>query len=202
MRDPAAKGEMMDEVAQWGGADILVNNAGMQKPASLEDVTTEIWDDILSVNLSAAFHTMRRAMPLMVKRGYGRVINIASVHGLVASIDKAPYVASKFGLVGLSKVAALEYASKGTKETGGITVNCICPGWTESSMIEPQVLSRSAEFNGDRVAATASLLEEKQPTLRTSDAAEIGQLALWLTNPIAHNITGTSIPVDGGWTAR
>lgn len=202
MRDPEAIDAMMNAMAAWGGADILVNNAGIQITTSLADATRDIWDAVLSVNLSGAFHTMRRAMPLMEQSGYGRVINIASVHGLVASANKAPYVASKFGMVGLSKVAALEYASKGSKEAGGITVNCICPGWTETAIIEPQITARAAEFGGDRVAGTASLLAEKQPSLRTSDPAEIGQLALWLANPIAHNITGTSIPVDGGWTAQ
>lgn len=202
MRDVAAVDAMMDAVAEWGGADILVNNAGIQKTVSLEEATPEIWDAVISVNLSGAFHTMRRAMPLMEKRGYGRVINIASVHGLVASVNKTPYVSAKFGLVGLSKVAALEYAAKGSKESGGITVNCICPGWTETAIIEPQIQMRADAHGGDRVAGIASLLEEKQPSLRASDPDEIGQLALWLTHPIAHNITGTSIPIDGGWTAQ
>ena len=145
MRDVAAIERMMDAVCGWGGADILVNNAGIQKTVSLAEATTETWDAIIAVNLSGAFHTMRRALPLMAERGYGRVINIASVHGLVASVNKAPYVASKFGLVGMSKVAALEYADKGTKEAGGITVNCICPGWTETAIIEPQVQARAAD---------------------------------------------------------
>jgi len=202
MRDPDAIDAMMDEMAAWGGADILVNNAGIQQTTSLADATRDIWDAVLSVNLSGAFHTMRRALPLMAENGYGRVINIASVHGLVASVNKAPYVASKFGLVGLSKVAALEYAAKGSKKAGGITVNCICPGWTETAIIEPQIEARAAEFGGDRMAGAASLLAEKQPSLRTSDPAEIGQLALWLANPIAHNVTGASIPIDGGWTAQ
>jgi 3-hydroxybutyrate dehydrogenase len=202
MRDVTAIEKMMDAVSAWGSADILVNNAGMQRTASLAEATTETWDAILAVNLSGAFHTMRRAMPLMAERGYGRVINIASVHGLVASVNKAPYVASKFGLVGMSKVAALEYADKGTKEAGGITVNCICPGWTETAIIEPQVQARAAEHGGNRAAGIASLLAEKQPSKRTSDSAEIGQMALWLAAPIAHNITGTAIPIDGGWTAQ
>lgn len=202
MRDVAAIDAMMQAVADWGGADILVNNAGIQKTVSLAEATPEIWDAILAVNLSGAFHTMRHAMPLMEEKGYGRVINIASVHGLVASVNKSPYVASKFGLVGLSRVAALEYADKGSKQAGGITVNCICPGWTETAIIEPQVAARAAEHGGDRVAGIASLLAEKQPSRRTSDPEEIGQLALWLAAPIAHNVTGAAIPVDGGWTAQ
>ncbi|MFC3117947.1 SDR family oxidoreductase [Jhaorihella thermophila] len=115
---------------------------------------------------------------------------------------KAPYVASKFGLVGLSRVAALEYAATGSREAGGVTVNCICPGWTETAIIEPQVEARAALFGGDRNAGIADLLKEKQPSLRISDPSEIGALAVWLCNPIAHNVTGTAIPVDGGWTAQ
>ena len=145
---------------------------------------------------------MRRALPKMAINGYGRVINIASVHGLVASVHKAPYVAAKFGLVGLSRVAALEYASAGTRESGGVTVNCICPGWTETAIIEPQIAMRASEFGDDRKAGIASLLAEKQPSQRTSIPEEIGALALWLANPIAHNVTGIAIPVDGGWTAQ
>lgn len=202
MRDVAAIDHMMDEMEKWGPADILVNNAGIQKTTSLADATPETWDAIIAVNLSAAFHTMRRAMPGMAGRGFGRVINIASVHGLVASKEKSPYVASKFGLVGLSKVAALEYATAGTRASGGVTVNCICPGWTETAIIEPQVEARAAQHGGDRDAGIASLLAEKQPSLRTSDPAEIGELAAWLCHRTAHNITGTAIPVDGGWTAQ
>jgi len=193
---------MMDDLAAWGGIDILVNSAGIQRTASLEQVTPELWSGILAVNLSAAFHTMRRALPGMAKRGYGRAINIASVHGLVASVNKAPYVASKFGLVGLSRVAALEYARAGTKASGGVTVNCICPGWTETAIIEPQVQARATELGVDREAGIASLLSEKQPTQRTSDPSEIADLALLLCAPTAHNITGTAIAVDGGWTAQ
>jgi 3-hydroxybutyrate dehydrogenase len=202
MRDVAAIEQMMADIAEWGGADILVNNAGIQKTASFADLDTATWDAILGVNLSGAFHTMRLALPRMAERGYGRVVNIASVHGLVASVDKAPYCASKFGLVGLSRVAALEYAASGSKAKGGVTVNCICPGWTETAIIEPQVAARSAMFGGDRDKGIADLLAEKQPTRRMSDPSEIGALALWLCDPVAHNVTGTSIPVDGGWTVQ
>ncbi|MFV0514923.1 MAG: SDR family oxidoreductase [Jhaorihella sp.] len=192
----------MAAVAAWGGADILVNNAGIQHTAPLAEMPRQTWDSILGINLSAAFHTMQAALPLMAQRGYGRVINIASVHGLVASRDKAPYVAAKFGLVGLSRVAALEYAAAGSRAKGGVTVNCICPGWTETAIIEPQIVARADAFGGDREAGIADLLKEKQPSRRTSDPSEIGALALWLCNPVAHNITGTAIPVDGGWTAQ
>lgn len=202
MRDPDAIGAMMDKVEAWGGADILVNNAGIQQTASLENMPRETWDGILAVNLSACFHTMQKALPKMAKRGYGRVVNIASVHGLVASVNKGPYVAAKFGLVGLSRVAALEYASAGTKTSGGVTVNCICPGWTETALIQPQIQARAADFGGDIDKGAASLLAEKQPSLRTSDPQEIGEAVLWLTSPFAHNITGISLPIDGGWTAQ
>lgn len=202
MRDVAAIEAMMAEMDDWGGTDILANNAGIQKTVSLADADAATWSAILDVNLSGAFHTMRLAMPQMAERGFGRVINIASVHGLVASVNKAPYVASKFGLVGLSRVAALEYAQQGSRETGGITVNCICPGWTETAIIEPQVQARAAAHGGDRAAGIADLLAEKQPSRRTSDPSEIGALALWLCARAAHNVTGTSIPVDGGWTAQ
>lgn len=202
MRDVAAIEAMMAEMDRWGGTDILVNNAGVQKTVSLADADAETWQAILDVNLSGAFHTMRIAMPKMADNGFGRVVNIASVHGLVASVNKAPYVASKFGLVGLSRVAALEYASRGCRETGGVTVNCICPGWTETAIIEPQVQARAAEFGGDRAAGIADLLAEKQPSRRTSDPSEIGALALWLCAREAHNVTGSSIPIDGGWTAQ
>lgn len=202
IRDVAAIEAMMAEMELWGGTDILANNAGIQKTVSLADADAATWNAVLEVNLSGAFHTMRLAMPQMAERGFGRVINIASVHGLVASVNKAPYVASKFGLVGLSRVAALEYAHQGSRQTGGITVNCICPGWTETAIIEPQVQARAAAHGGDRAAGIADLLAEKQPSHRTSDPSEIGSLALWLCAREAHNVTGTSIPVDGGWTAQ
>jgi len=202
LRDPDRIDELTQAVAAWGGADILVNNAGIQKTAPLAEMPRETWDTILAVNLSAAFQTMQAALPGMARHGYGRVINIASVHGLVASRDKAPYVAAKFGLVGLSRVAALEYAASGDKAKGGVTVNCICPGWTETAIIEPQIEARAAAHGGDRDLGIAELLAEKQPSLRTSDPEEIGALALWLCAPIAHKVTGTAIPIDGGWTAQ
>ncbi|MCE5973540.1 SDR family NAD(P)-dependent oxidoreductase [Sinirhodobacter sp. WL0062] len=202
LSDPNAAGRLVQEAAAWRPIDILVNNAGIQHTASIADMPMETFQRILSINLTAAFATMQAALPGMAARGYGRVINIASVHGLVASVNKAPYVASKFGLVGMSRVAALEYAAAGSRESGGVTVNCICPGWTETAIIEPQIAARAALHGGDRSAGVADLLAEKQPSRRTSVAAEIGALALWLCNPIAHNLTGASIPVDGGWTAQ
>lgn len=202
LRDVAAIESLMAQAGEFGPLDILVNNAGIQKTVSLAEADTATWDAILAVNLSAAFHTMRLAMPAMGERGFGRVVNIASVQGLIGSRDKGPYVAAKHGLVGLSKVAALEYAAAGSRQSGGVTVNCICPGWTETTLIEPQIDDRAAQLGGDRDAAIASLLSEKQPSLRMSQPAEIGELAAWLCHPTAHNITGTAIPVDGGWSTQ
>ena len=203
LRNRAAIPGFMDAVTDWtGGLDILVNNAGIQKTSGLAEIDDELWDDVLTVNLGGAFRTMRHALPRMATRGFGRVINIASVHGLVASLDKAPYVASKHGLIGLSKVAALEYARIGTRDSGGVTVNCICPGWTETAMIEPQIQLRALAVGGSRAEGIASLLAEKQPSQRASLPEEIGALALWLASPQAHNVTGAAIPVDGGWTAQ
>lgn len=202
MRKPDEIAAMMNAAIAWGGPDILVNNAGIQHTVSFAEATRDTWDAIIAINLSAAFDTMRHALPGMAKRGYGRVINIASVHGLVASVNKSPYVASKFGLVGMSRVAALEYAAAGTRESGGVTINCICPGFIETAIIEPQIQERAARFGGDRNAGIADLLSEKQPSRRTSMPDEIGALALWLTHPIAHNINGAAIPVDGGWTSQ
>lgn len=202
LHDRVAIDAMMDVLARWGPLDILVNNAGIQRTALLADVESETWDAILAVNLTAAFHTMRRALPIMAGRGYGRVINIASVHGLVASKAKAPYVAAKTGLVGLSRVAALEYADCGDRRSGGVTVNCICPGWTQTELLEPQIAEREMAQRIGRDDAIASLLAEKQPSLRMSDPVELGELALWLCQPVAHNITGVALPVDGGWTAQ
>ncbi len=202
LADPAQVQQMMDEVLGGGPLDILVNNAGIQYTAPLAEMPRARWDAILAVNLSAAFDTMRLALPGMQARGYGRIVNIASVHGLVASIHKAPYVAAKFGLVGLTRVAALEAAQAGSRSSGGVTANCICPGWTETAIIEPQIQARAAEFGGDREAGIRDLLREKQPSGRTSTPDEIAQTVLWLCDPASHNLTGAAIPIDGGWTAQ
>ncbi|MFN7043133.1 MAG: SDR family NAD(P)-dependent oxidoreductase [Acidovorax temperans] len=201
LRDPAQVQAMMDETL-CQPLDILVNNAGIQHTAALADMPRAKWDDIIAINLSAVFDTMRLALPAMAERGYGRVINIASVHGLVASVHKAPYVAAKFGLVGMSRVAALEYAQAGDRARGGVTVNCICPGWTETAIIEPQIQARAAHLGSSRDEAIRDLLKEKQPSQRTSLPIEFARIVTWLCEPIAHNMTGVAIPVDGGWTAQ
>jgi 3-hydroxybutyrate dehydrogenase len=200
LREPDAIEAMMGGLSAWSPPDILVNNAGIQHAVPIAEMPVQKWNDILAINLSAAFHTMRSALPAMAERGYGRVINVASVHGLVASANKAPYVASKFGLVGLSKAAALEYAQAGSRDSGGVTVNCICPGWVETPLIEPQIEARRE--GGSREDGVRSLLGEKQPSLRMSLPEDIAAMAVWLCRPEAHNVTGTSIPMDGGWTAQ
>ena len=202
LRDSDATESLIAKILAGGGVDILVNNAGIQHTATIAEMPRSKWNDIIAINLSSYFDTMRLLLPEMAKRGTGRVINIASVHGLVASAAKAPYVAAKHGVVGLTKVAALEYAKVGDRDSGGITVNAICPGWVETALIEPQIQARVDLHNGDRPAGIADLLSEKQPSQRMSTPGDIGALALWLCNPAAHNITGTAIPVDGAWTAQ
>ncbi len=202
LRDPQAIDSMIAAAIGIAPVDILVNCAGMQHTASLAEMPTDRWDALIAVNLSAAFHTMRLAMPGMAERGFGRVLNVASVHGLVASVNKAPYVASKFGMIGLTKVAALEYAAVGSRQTGGVTVNCICPGWVETPLIEPQIALRAAAVNGNREQGIRDMLREKQPSQRTSLPEEIASTCLWLCRPESHNLTGTALPIDGGWTAQ
>ena len=176
--------------------DILVNNAGIQYTCPIEDFPVERWNSIIAVNLSAAFHTMKAAVPGMRERGWGRIVNIASVHGLVASLDKAAYLAAKHGLVGLSKGVALETA------TQRITVNCICPGWTDTAIIAPQIEARAALFGGDRDAGIRDLMREKQPNQTLLSPDTIGDVAVFLCSDAAAGITGVALPVDGGWTAQ
>ena len=202
LRDVSQIDVLMGEVFAWSHLDVLVNNAGIQHTAPLTDITVEVWNDIIAVNLSAAFHTMRHALPRMAQANYGRVINIASVHGLVASVSKSPYVSAKFGLIGLSKVAALEYAAAGSAASGGVTINCICPGWVDTALVAPQIAERREQLGVSTEAAIEALLTEKQPSRRLSSPVEIARLAVWLCAPEAHNITGTAIPIDGGWTAQ
>ncbi|BAK75069.1 short-chain dehydrogenase/reductase SDR [Pseudogulbenkiania sp. NH8B] len=196
LRDPAAVQGLAEAVQRWRPVDVLVNNAGMQHTASVAAMPAELWQAILAVNLSAAFFLMQALLPGMAGRGWGRVVNIASVHGLVASVNKAPYVASKFGLVGLTKVAALEYAQS------GVTVNAICPGWVETALIEPQIQARAAAFGGDRDAGLKALVLDKQPSGRMSQPSDIGEAVAMLCGDWAHNLTGVALPIDGGWSAQ
>jgi 3-hydroxybutyrate dehydrogenase len=202
LRDVAATEILITKILANGPVDILCNNAGIQHTATIEDMPREKWNDIIAINLTSFFDTMRLLLPQMKERGYGRVINTASVHGLVASMAKAPYVSAKHGVIGLTKVAALEYAQVGNSESGGVTVNAICPGWVETALIEPQIQAKVDAHNGDRAAGIADLLSEKQPSRRMSSPADIGAVAVFLCSQAAHNITGTAIPVDGGWTAQ
>jgi 3-hydroxybutyrate dehydrogenase len=183
-------------VQQLGGIDVLVNNAGIQHTAPIDAFPPEKWDEILAINLSAAFHAIHHVLSQMKRRGWGRIINTASVHGLVASANKAAYVAAKHGLVGLTKVVALETAGS------GITSNAICPGWTRTELIEPQIAARAAQLGVDLQAGARDLLSEKQPSKQFVTVEQIGQLVVFLCSESASQITGVALPIDGAWTAQ
>ena len=182
--------------AEFGGVDILVNNAGIQHVAPVEDFPVERWDAVIAINLSSTFHTTRLALPSMKAKNWGRVINIASVHGLVASTQKAAYVAAKHGVIGLTKVTALENA------TTGVTCNAICPGWVLTPLVQKQVDARAARDGVDNDEAVRRLLGEKQPSLQFTTPQELGELAVFLCSPAANNVRGVAWNVDGGWTAQ
>jgi 3-hydroxybutyrate dehydrogenase len=179
-----------------GRIDLVVANAGIQHTARVEVFPLERWDAILAINLSAAFHLARAVLPGMRTRGHGRIINIASVHGLVASVDKSAYVAAKHGLVGLTKVIALENADL------DITCNAICPGWVRTPLVEKQILARAEREGLSLDAAQRALLAEKEPTLRFTAVEDIAAAVIFLAGPAGANITGTTLALDGGWTAR
>ncbi len=182
--------------AELGSVDILVNNAGIQHVAAIEAFPVERWDAIIAINLSSAFHAMRMALPGMQRRNWGRVINVASVHGLVASVHKSAYVAAKHGIVGLTKVAALENATR------GVTVNAICPGWVLTPLVQKQVDARAAQDGVDNEEAKRRLLAEKQPSLQFTTPEQLAELALFLCSPAGDNIRGVAWNVDGGWAAQ
>ena len=181
---------------RFGAVDILINNAGIQYVAPVEKLAADRWDAILAVNLSAAFHTIRAVLPGMQEHGWGRIINIASVHGHVASIHKAAYVAAKHGLVGLTKVVALENATR------GITCNAICPGFVRTPLVEQQIEDLARQRGITKEQATGELLQKKQPTEKFTTVEDIAALAIFLCSEAATNITGASLPIDGGWLAR
>jgi len=181
---------------ELGSVDILVNNAGIQHVAPVDEFPTEKWDAVIAINLSAAFHAIRYALPHMKARKWGRIVNIASTHGLVASAQKAAYVAAKHGILGLTKVVALETA------TTGITCNAICPGWVLTPLVQKQIDERAARENLTPEAAKLALLGEKQPSLEFATPEEIGAAALFLCSQAAAQIRGIALPVDGGWTAQ
>ena len=182
--------------AEFGGVDILVNNAGIQHVAPVQDFPVERWDAVIAINLSSAFHTTRLALPGMQARNWGRIINVASVHGLVASTNKSAYVAAKHGVIGLTKVTALENA------TTGITANAICPGWVLTPLVQKQVDARAAAEGVDIAEATRRLLGEKQPSLQFTTPEELGDLAVFLCSKAANNVRGAAWNVDGGWAAQ
>ena len=196
MSKPSEIEVMMAFAQQHGGVDILVNNAGIQHVALVEDFPVDKWDAIIAINLSSAFHTTRLAMPTMRQRNWGRVLNIASTHGLVASPQKSAYVTAKHGLVGFTKSVALETA------TTGITVNAICPGWVLTSLVQKQIDDRARQQGISVEQAKINLLAEKQPSLQFTTPEELGGLAVFLCSPQANNVRGAAWNVDGGWVAQ
>jgi len=180
----------------FGSVDILVNNAGIQYVAPVEQFPLDKWNAVIATNLSSAFFAITKAVPMMRHNGWGRIINIASAHGLVASAHKAAYVAAKHGIVGLTKVTALETAGQ------NITCNAICPGWVLTPLVQKQIDAIAAENKIDNSAATIKLLSEKQPSQQFVQPEDIGGLVLFLCSPAAAQITGTALPIDGGWTAQ
>ena len=180
----------------FGRLDILVNNAGIQHVAKLEEFPVEKWDAILAINLSSAFHTTRLALPIMRRNGYGRIVNIASAHALVGSPFKAAYVAAKHGLLGLTKVTALETAED------GITCNAICPGYVYTPLVETQIEGQAKTHGIPRDQVIRDVLLAQQPNKRFASVEEIGALTVFLATEAAASITGAALPVDGGWTAH
>jgi 3-hydroxybutyrate dehydrogenase len=180
----------------FGRVDILVNNAGIQHVAKIEDFPPERWDAIIAINLSSAFHATRLALPAMKKADWGRIINVASVHGLVASAEKSAYVAAKHGIVGLTKVTALETA------TTGVTCNAICPGWVLTPLVQKQVDARAAAAGLSNEEAKKQLLAEKEPSLQFTTPEELGELAVFFCSGAGKNVRGVAWNMDGGWAAQ
>ena len=180
----------------FGRLDILVNNAGIQHVARIDEFPIEKWDAILAINLSSAFHTTRLALPMMRQNGFGRIVNIASAHGLVGSPFKSAYVAAKHGVVGLTKVTALETAEE------GITCNAICPGYVYTPLVEAQIEGQAKTHNIPREQVIRDVLLAQQPNKRFATVEELGALTVFLASEAAASITGVALPVDGGWTAH
>ena len=197
MSKPAEIEAMMAFAAEkFGRVDILVNNAGIQHVARVEDFPVEKWDAILAINLSSAFHATRLAIPAMREANWGRIINVASIHGLVASVEKSAYVAAKHGVIGLTKVTALENA------TTGVTCNAICPGWVLTPLVQKQIDARAQEGNISVEEAQKNLLREKEPSLQFTTPEELGALAVFFCSPAGNNVRGVAWNMDGGWTAQ
>lgn len=182
-------------VEKAGGCDILVNNAGIQFVSPVESFPVEKWNAILAINLSSAFHTAAAALPGMRERGWGRIVNIASAHGLTASPFKSAYVAAKHGVVGLTKTVALECAGQ------GITANAVCPGYVLTPLVEAQIPDQMKVHNMDRETVIREVMLDRQPSRQFATTEQIGGTVVWLCSPYADQVTGTTISVDGGWTA-
>jgi 3-hydroxybutyrate dehydrogenase len=180
----------------FGRIDILVNNAGIQHTAPIEQFPPERWDAIIAINLTSAFHTIRLALPKMRASGWGRILNVASVHGLVASVEKSAYIAAKHGIVGLTKTVALETA------TTGVTCNAICPGWVLTPLVQKQVDARAERDHLSQDDAKKSLLMEKQPSHQFVTTTQLAGLAVFLCSPAADQVRGIAWAMDGGWTAQ
>jgi 3-hydroxybutyrate dehydrogenase len=193
---PAETEALMARCTAHGGIDILVNNAGIQHTSPVESFPTERWDAVIALNLSSAFHTTRLALPGMKARNWGRIINIASAHGLVASAEKSAYVAAKHGIVGLTKVVALETART------GVTCNAICPGWVLTPLVQRQIDTRAADRGLSQQGAKDMLLGEKQPSMEFVTPEQLGGLAVFLCTPAADQVRGAAWAMDGGWTAQ
>jgi 3-hydroxybutyrate dehydrogenase len=187
---------MMDGINKKKPVDILVNNAGIQFTSPTQNFPVEKWNAILDINLSAVFHTTRLALPAMKEKNWGRIINIASVHGLVASVEKSAYVASKHAVVGFTKVVALENARS------GITANCICPGWVLTPLVQKQIEDRAANMKVSFEEAKIKLLTEKQPSGGFVTPEQLGQLAAFLCSDAGSEVRGVAWAMDGGWTAQ
>ncbi|HUL96076.1 MAG TPA: 3-hydroxybutyrate dehydrogenase [Usitatibacter sp.] len=197
MSKPAEIEAMMQRAAgRFGGVDILVNNAGIQYVAPVDEFPPERWDAIIAINLTSAFHATRLALPHMKRKRWGRIINIASAHGLVASPNKSAYVAAKHGIVGFTKTVALEVAEL------GITANSICPGFVHTPLVEKQIQDRARERGITPERAAKDVILEPQPTKEFVKIEEIAAMALYLAGPMAASINGAAMSVDGGWTAR
>ncbi len=182
--------------AQFGRVDILVNNAGIQHVARVENFPPERWDAIIAINLSSAFHATRLALPNMLSAGWGRIINVASVHGLVGSAEKSAYVAAKHGVIGLTKVTALENA------TTGVTCNAICPGWVLTPLVQKQVDAKAASLGVSNDAAIKVILGEKEPSMQFTTPEELGALAVFFCSAAGNNVRGVAWNMDGGWVAQ
>lgn len=197
MLDPDAIAKMIDgHVETLGGIEVLVNNAGIQYVAPVEEFPVEKWDAIIGINLSSAFHTVRAAIPHMKKAGFGRIINLASAHGLVASEYKSAYVAAKHGIVGFTKVIALEVARE------NITCNAICPGYVHTPLVEKQIDEQAKSHGIERDRVIQEVLLAKQPNKTFVTVEQVGALATFVASEAGGTITGTALPIDGGWTAQ